>query len=310
MSAQAAGVLDRPSFSALFAIGLKPIGDVAAWLAPDARLGVCLDQKDRLIATRRDGVFAARADTLEAQGEVLAWLGAHLPTAFADTYALLGQSIAIAGVEAPVSIAPHTDPSMDRHEPPLLRASRLVADDLVLMRKHDDGWRLVAASLCFPSYWRLHEKFDRPLAAIHAPVPGFGDGSRNAMLIERMFDNLRPGMIVSRSNLSFHDNPDLHRPDPHCSHLFDSDIGPTALARIFLRSEDQTLAKLPNSGDVLFTIRVATDPIAQIESRPDLAADVAGRLRALNIDQCHYKGLAAGRAQLVDWLDVLGNQRA
>ena len=42
------------------------------------------------------------------------------------------------------------------------------------MRRGEDGWRLAAGSLCFPSSWSLDEKFGRPLQEIHAPVPGFG----------------------------------------------------------------------------------------------------------------------------------------
>lgn len=75
--------------------------------------------------------------------------------------------------------------------PPLLAASLLVQEDLALMRRGEDGWRLAAASLCFPSPWSLAGKFGRPVDEIHGPVPGFGPGSRPAGPIARMFDNLR-----------------------------------------------------------------------------------------------------------------------
>ena len=60
----------------------------------------------------------------------------------------------------------------------------------MLMRRGEDGWRLAAASLCFPSSWSLEEKFGRPLQDIHTPVPGFGRGTRTADIIHRIFDNL------------------------------------------------------------------------------------------------------------------------
>mgnify|MGYP000846223527 CR=1 FL=1 len=44
----------------------------------------------------------------------------------------------------------------------------------------EGGWRLAAGSLCFPSSWSLVEKFGKPLQDIHAPVPGFGPGTRSA----------------------------------------------------------------------------------------------------------------------------------
>src|SRR5919205_916624 len=60
-------------------------------------------------------------------------------------------------------------------EPPLECASRLVQEDLVLMARHDSGWQLAAASLCFPSTWVLAEKFGRDMDGIHKPVPGYAE---------------------------------------------------------------------------------------------------------------------------------------
>lgn len=291
-----AGTFARQAYAEAFTIGLKPLADPAAWLAPDARLVANLAEKDALIAARRDDVFGARDDTLDAQRAVLRLLADHLPAAFPDVYRRDGPAIAIAGSDTAVRLD-EADPA------PLLSASRLVADDLVLMRKHDDGWRLVAASLCFPSYWSLHEKFDRPLAAIHAPVPGFAKGTRNAALIERMFDNLKPGIIVGRSNWSVHDNGGLFRPQPHPSHLFADEDDLVTLAKMHLRSEDQTLRKLSETGDMLFTIRVATDPMAGIFDHEGLAASLAARLRALDTAGRDYKGLQSGRDVLADWLE-------
>jgi hypothetical protein len=296
----AAGTFARQAYAEAFTIGLKPLADPAAWLAPDARLPANLAEKDALIAARRGDVFRARDDTLDAQTEVLRLLADHLPAAFPDVYRRDGSDVLVAGCDMPVRL--------DEDDPaPFLTASRLVADDLVLMRKHDDGWRLVAASLCFPSYWSLAEKFDRPLAAIHAPVPGFAAGTRNAALIERMFDNLKPGIIVARSNWSVHDNGGLFRPQPHPSHLFAGEDDLATLARMHLRSEDQTLRRLPETGDILFTIRVATDPMAGIFDHDGLAASLAARLRALNAAGRDYKGLQAGRDLLAGWLERGGS---
>jgi len=291
-----AGTFAREAYAEAFTIGLKPLADPGAWLAPDARLVSSLAEKDALIAARQGDVFGARDDTLDAQDAVLRLLADHLPSAFPEVYRRDGPTVAIAGADTAVPLA-DDDPA------PLLTASRLVADDLVLMRKQDDGWRLVAASLCFPSYWSLHEKFDRPLAAIHAPVPGFASGTRNAALIERMFDNLKPGVIVGRSNWSVHDNGGLFRPQPHPSHLFAGEDDMATLAKMHLRSEDQTLRKLPETGDMLFTIRVATDPMAGIFDHDGLAASLAVRLRALDAAGRDYKGLQFGRDLLADWLE-------
>lgn len=292
---RAGGAFARKDYAEAFAIGLKPLDDPARWLAPDDRLAANLAEKDALIGARRAELFAARDDTAKAQAEVLRLLAEHLPDAFPNAYRRTADVIEVGG--RGISVAPEADPA------PLLTASLLVADDLVLMRRHDDGWRLVAASLCFPSYWSLAEKFDRPLAAIHAPVPGFADGTRKAALIERMFDNLRPGVIVARSNWSLHDNGGLFRPQPHPHDLLSAESGIDELAAMFLRCEDQSLRKLPESGDILFTIRVATDPLAGIFDHDGLAASLAARLRALDRPGQDYKGLEAGRDVLAAWLE-------
>ncbi|TIO94692.1 MAG: DUF3445 domain-containing protein, partial [Mesorhizobium sp.] len=90
-------------------------------------------------------------------------------------------------------------------------ASLLVQEDLIIMRRGDNGWRLAAGSLCFPSSWSLQEKFGKPLQQIHAPVPGFGPGTRPADLINRMFDGLQ-GQAVERFNWSIQAGDALYHP--------------------------------------------------------------------------------------------------
>jgi hypothetical protein len=130
--------------------------------------------------------------------------------------------------------------------PPLHQAALRVQEDLVLMRKGEAGWRLAAASVCFPSSWNLREKFRRPMHEIHAPVPGFAEGTRNAGLIERMFDNLRVDMPVVRWNWSVYGDPELFHPNTH--ETGEGRFGPGPVARnVYLRLERQTLRKLPEA---------------------------------------------------------------
>ena len=54
----------------------------------------------------------------------------------------------------------------------LWRASLEVADDLVVIQSDDQGeYRLVSASLCSPSEWRLEEKLGATMAEVHGPIP-------------------------------------------------------------------------------------------------------------------------------------------
>ena len=255
-----------------FAIGLRPIGE-ADWLRPDARLHAYLDEKERLNALRPSAVWASVPDMEEAQGEAAAmvadWLARHSP---------------LHDARGGVRDRPAPDPAL----PPLMRAALTVCDDLVIMRRADRGWTLAAAALHFPSAWRLHEKIGRPLHAVHDTVPGYADGTRNAMLIERMFDHLGPGTIVARGNWSLHREGALHL--PAAKHDLDRLAPADPLHR---RAERQTLRRLP-SGDILFTIDVTVAAIDALPSHE--TGTMAPQVRALDADQRGYKGLGDAEA--------------
>lgn len=270
-----------------FAIGIRPL-ELTEWIDADDRLGAYLEEKARLWATHRAAVFAAEAGTEAAQTEVLALLVEHLPVRFPSLFRRDGAAMDIAGRRV----------ALDGPEPPLAIAASLVQEDLVLMRRGDAHWRLAAASLCFPSAWQLVEKFGRPMHEVHGPVPGFSEGTRNAQLIERMFDNLRPEAGMIRWNWSLFGDSRLFHPDSHPG-------GPrfgAGATSAFFRLERQTFRKLPASGDVLFGIRIYIDPLEALARLPEglaLAATLSGQLLALTPEQADYKGLLAEREILL-----------
>jgi hypothetical protein len=270
-----------------FAIGIRPL-DLNEWIDADERLGEYLDEKARLWAGHRAEVFAAEADTGAAQAEVLALLAEHLPERFPDLYRRDGAAMHVAGRRF----------ALDGPEPPLAIAASLVQEDLVLMRRGPEHWRLAAASLSFPSAWLLAEKFGRAMHQVHGPVPGFGEGTRNAVLIERMFDNLRPETGMIRWNWSLFGDDRLFHPDSHAS---GSRFGAGA-GWAWFRLERQTFRKLPASGDVLFTIRIHLDPLGALAAEPEgpaIARALAEQLAALTPEQAEYKGLLAEREVLL-----------
>ncbi len=277
--------------SKLFQIGLKPL-DLAQWIDVDGGLAAYLAEKERLLAAYRDEVFVAEPGTENAQAEVLALLGEHLPKRFPDTYRREGNAIAIIPAGRTVAL---------NDEPSLLTAARLVQEDLVLLRQGEAGWRVAAGSLSFPSSWSLREKFGRLMHEVHGPVPGFSGGTRNAELIERMFTNLRPEIAVIRWNWSLYGDDRLFHPesaDPSRPRFGDA----ARAENIFLRVERQTLRKLPQSGAIVFTIRIYLDPIAELEKQAaaaSIAAALMAQLNELNAEQLDYKGLTLERHRLV-----------
>jgi hypothetical protein len=277
--------------SRLFQIGLKPL-EIAEWIDVDDNLLSYLAEKERLFTARPDDVFAAEAETTEAQAEVLALLSEHLVARFPEIYARQANEIVIAG--------DHRVVLDDAGVPPLRVAAALVQEDLVLMRRGEADWRLAAASLSFPSSWSLREKFRRPIHEVHGPVPGFNAGTRNAELIARMFDHLRPEMPVIRWNWSIYGDEALFHPESASPETRRFGTGARA-ENVFLRVERQTLRRLPRSRDILFTIRIYVDPLEALErlaEAPAIATSLINQLMTLSDEQLSYKGLTLERNRL------------
>ena len=244
--------------SADFTIGLKPIGE-AAWLEggetdPAAR-------KDPLFATCREIVWGETARSLAGQEEVLRLIDGTL--------------------------GPATHAS---DLPPLFAAARRTPDDLVLMEKHDGAWRVSALSLCAPTFFSAHDVLGRSLAEIHGPVHGFAE--RFLARVERIFEGLRPGLILERRNWSLVNSDQSFTPDPAPIRARISAIEPAhAGSELFVRVERQTLRRLPQTGGALFTIRVWLHPLDALLDDPPRLAAFARAWRAATADFRDYKRL-------------------
>ncbi|MGZ9809583.1 heme-dependent oxidative N-demethylase family protein [Pseudoroseicyclus sp. H15] len=143
----------------------------------------------------------------------------------------------------------------------LERLARVTQADICLLEEREGAHVLIAGALCFPSGWMLHEKLGRTMARIHVPVPPYDE--RINTRVERMFANLRVGDRMWRANLLHRDDYRLHRPRSEAMSAQDRHPpGPHP----WLRSERQTLLRLPESGAILFSIHtsVARNPDVKI----------------------------------------------
>ncbi|THV21524.1 heme-dependent oxidative N-demethylase family protein [Peteryoungia ipomoeae] len=275
--------LNRP-----FTIGLSAL-DPRHWIEPDSHLRRYLAAKRTLVATHRHEVFRATEDSLAAQHECLEALVAHLEANHPRIYRRNGNQFEMVG---------HTVDLADETMPPLMRAGMLVQDDLVIMQKRESGWCIAAAHLSFPSSWSLAEKFDRPMEEVHRHVPGFEAGTRNAVMINRIFENLQPGQPAERFNWSINWQEKLHHPETGRN---DTAEPQDAVVRV----ERQTLTKLPKTGAIVFTIRIYLDPVTLFDRHADgprLAGKLARQLEALTDQQSAYKGLDVQRVRLIERL--------
>jgi dimethylamine monooxygenase subunit A len=274
--------LDELTFAAggppWLAMGVSRL-DLADWLRPDERRDEELAERRRLLADRHDEVFGARPGTEAAGTEALAlvrsWLVEHRP----DLAATI----------------PDDRPAVH----PLESAGRLVQEDLCLMVPRNGAYHLDAACLCFPSHWRLADKLGGPAVAIHGPVPGYeADLARR---VDRYLARLRPESPGWRRNWSVHASPALFAPmAPEHPRLVTVEQVATGL---WLRSERQTLRRLPESGVVLFTIRVQQARFGVLAQRPDVATAFAARLRAQPPALTAMNGLSPHLPAVLAWLD-------
>jgi len=177
---------------------------------------------------------------------------------------------------------------------PLEAAARILPEDLLLLnpRNRDNAdeplpeWVLVAAALRFPAHWRLADKMGRALAAIHEPVPHYSEILERPM--DRFFSNMQTGPISHRWNWSVVTSPELFTPDRALSDPLAVGDG---IQRLFVRMESQTLRKLPESGQILFTIRTYIEPVLKWAHIPGALADLVTMLAGMSPKTRAYKGV-------------------
>lgn len=247
--------------------------DVDTWLLPDEDRERDLATKVSLLTDRHDEVFAALA----------------APEVEVASAEVLGLVVAATGEE----------PDLGLH--PLDAAGRLVQEDLCLLVAHDGSFHLDAASLCFPSYWRLGDKLGRPMGEVHEPVAHYRD--ELATKVDRFLTRLHPDRPVWRRNWSVHDDPAYFLPDPTPPRTIEPPAG------LWLRSERQTLRRLPRTDAVLFTIRTQQAPFGVLAERSDVAERMAAAIASWSPAQRAYKG-GHGALAALPWLRSLSGDGA
>ncbi|MEM0989257.1 MAG: DUF3445 domain-containing protein [Pseudomonadota bacterium] len=237
--------------------GLSPL-KLADWTVQHADFAAQMAYRGSLMKEKRDVVLAD--DDTEAAQELLNLVLAHVEER--PGFTVGAQVMRPDGVKV----------ALDRKDP-LVTVGNVVAEDFCLLRAdpRSGEYRLTAAVLCFPSRWLLSEKLGQALTEIHAPVPDYDD--RLARRVGAVFAELRVSTPLVRINWLVHAVPELHLPMGHSDKLFQlaDPTGP-----FYLRTERQTLRRMPETGAIAFGIKTSITPIANLT-----AEEANGLARAL-----------------------------
>jgi dimethylamine monooxygenase subunit A len=170
---------------------------------------------------------------------------------------------------------------------PLAAAGQLVQDDLCLMIQRDGDWHLDGGILCYPSVWRLSEKIGKPTTQVHAPVHRYVE--ELSTKVDRFFDRLTPERPVWRRNLSLKPTNAMYLPISKAEVTkaqiqVDEDGSP-----YWLRTERQTLRRLPKTGAILFAIRTQLAPVSVLLRRPDIAGELLTMYKSWDEELGNFK---------------------
>lgn len=279
------------------AMGLKALS-LENWLEIDEEFISHLRCKAQLLTNRHQDVFVALPGTQAAQTEVLHLLTEHLLTHFPEIYKCLDQGIHNLKTQEAWEFTAFADAPLDL-------AGRLVQEDLCLLLPQESGYRLSAASVCFPLRWSLREKLGQPMGQIHQRVPNYAQKLEHP--VDNVFARLRENFSGLRFNWNIVDSPDLFLDQDKLVTAFNATVtAENAGQTLWLRVEKQTLRRLPISQGVLFTIRTHVYPLEQIAATPQVATQLAQAIQSLEPAMQVYKNLLPFREALLSYLRAKG----
>lgn len=216
--------------------GIRP-ADPDHWLHRDDAFSAQMQRRRELLLSQKSDVLAQSPEALKPAQELLDLVVAQTyPGAYERVRRPDGVRIEI-----------------DRMRP-LETLCQLVQEDFCILQKHGEEHVLTGAILCFPASWSLSEKFMRPLIAIHQRVDEYD--ANIARRVQRLFDGIQPGRPLWRFNALWYHDAELFQPR---SADRPREIRDRGSAR-YLRSERQTLLRLPQTRAVVFAIHTYVLP--------------------------------------------------
>jgi hypothetical protein len=272
-------------------MGLKPL-HLPEWIEINSHFVEELQLKQQLLSDRPTEVFASLPGSEIAQREALQLLIGHLLNYFPHLYEQQGDRL----LNRATGQIWHLSALAVQ---PLDLAGRLIQEDLCLLLPQAGNYVLSAASVCFPSRWKLQEKMGLPVSAIHQPVPHYTETLEHP--VDSFFDRLQPDYPGYRWNWSLVDSGQLFLPEACPTSVANRITAANAGRQLWLRVERQTLRRLPVSQAVLFTIHTSVYQLEDIIT-PAIAHDLAVVIQQMPPTTQSYKSISLFRTALLNYL--------
>lgn len=255
-------------------LGLRKLAP-QEWLVVDDDFEQFFHNKQQSRERYGEKVYQALPGSEAAQLELQNLVMAHLINDHSNTYEFSRESITHRSCDLRWRVDDES----------LWHTSLWIQEDICLMELHGDDYRLTAASVCAPSNWALEEKIGRSLDEIHHPVPGYAQQLSGR--VNRLFTSLKPDKPLLRFNWSVQKSSELF----WRSDLLQQSVDTEAPGELYWRVERQTLRRLPETGAIVFSIRIFIHSFSDLDLYRGVPADWRSMIRRLPGDQKEYKGL-------------------
>lgn len=256
----------EPGQESVIRLGLKAL-DFKKWIHPDTDFEQFHNHKQEALGQHADRCYAELEESAAAQKEFSKLLRDHLVRDHDDLFEIVESELR----HRPTGLYWNADVLS------LTNSQYWVQEDICLLQADAEHYRLIAASVCSPSNWVLEEKIGMSVDEIHEPVPDYQEIL--ASRVNRLLHSLKPDKPMLRYNWSLQPGNEL---------LWRTDLNEQDTNDTFWRVERQTLVKLPETGAIVFGIRIFLHPLDAIGQGKKHIQDV---VRCLPDAERTYKGL-------------------
>lgn len=284
-----------------FEIGLRPMA-MAEWLDIGPDHATFMAAKRARLKGSPPLYYRALDTSRPAQAELLRMVAANLAAHHAGAFARDGD-VLIDSVDG--SRHDLADPARE----PLDILGGLVEEDFVLFDPARGPDLMIAASNAYTSSGRIVSCVGRGMHFAHEPVPGLNEAL--SARIDRVIANVQKDRPVVRFNWAV--TPIAERLFPERSHAANVEAGEAAAhalsadhraagEALWLRVEQQSFVRLPETGALAFGIHTYSDPLSSIAGERDSLIALQRLLTGYSEERLAYGGMLATRTPILRWI--------